>query len=80
VCQAIPRRILQVDGARLEVEFDGARAWVEACALPDLAVGQYVIVHAGQARVGEQVSGCVLSVGMWWSGVPTPARPKGWAS
>ena len=49
MCQAIPRRIPQVDGARLEVEFDGARAWVEACALPDLAVGQYVIVHAGQA-------------------------------
>jgi hydrogenase expression/formation protein HypC len=49
VCQAIPRRILQVDGPRLEVDLDGARAWIDAYALPDLAVGQYVIVHAGQA-------------------------------
>jgi hydrogenase expression/formation protein HypC len=49
MCQAIPRRILQVDGARLEVDLDGTRAWVEAHTLPDLVVGQYVIVHAGQA-------------------------------
>ena len=49
MCQAIPRRILQIDGPRLEVDLDGTRAWVGAHALPDLAVGQYVIVHAGQA-------------------------------
>jgi hydrogenase expression/formation protein HypC len=49
VCQAIPRRILHVDGPRLEVDLDGVGAWVEAWALPDLKVGQYVIVHAGQA-------------------------------
>jgi hydrogenase expression/formation protein HypC len=55
VCQAIPRRVLQVDGPRLEVDVDGARAWVEAHALPDPAVGEYVIVHAGQAleRISE---------------------------
>jgi hypothetical protein len=33
----MPRRILRVDGERLEVDLDGARAWVGAHALPDLA-------------------------------------------
>ena len=49
MCQAIPRKVLQVDGERVEVDYDGRPMWVNAAAVPDLAVGEYVVVYAGQA-------------------------------
>jgi hydrogenase expression/formation protein HypC len=49
MCQAIPRRVLQTNSLRVQVDYDGQPTWVEARALPDLAVGEYVIVYAGQA-------------------------------
>ena len=49
MCQAIPRRVLRVDGRRAEVDYDGQPTWVEATALPGLMVGEYVVVYAGQA-------------------------------
>jgi hydrogenase expression/formation protein HypC len=49
MCQAIPRRVLQVDGAGVQVDYDGQPTWVHAVALPDLTVGEYVVVYAGQA-------------------------------
>ena len=49
MCQAIPRKVLRVDGARAEVDLDGKPTWVEIAALPDVTVGEYVIVYAGQA-------------------------------
>jgi hydrogenase expression/formation protein HypC len=49
MCQAIPRRVLQTDADRVQVDYDGRPTWVEAQALSDLAVGEYVVVYAGQA-------------------------------
>ena len=49
MCQAIPRRVLRTDGSRAEVDYDGVPTWVEAGGLADLAVGEYVVVYAGQA-------------------------------
>ena len=49
MCQAIPRQVLQVDGARAEVDYDGVPTWVEAAGVADLQVGEYVVVYAGQA-------------------------------
>lgn len=49
MCQAIPRRVLNVQPGRLEVDYDGAPRWVTAHGLADLAVGDYVLVYAGQA-------------------------------
>lgn len=49
MCQAIPRRVLAVEPERLEVDFDGTARWVAAHGLPDVAVGDYVVVYAGQA-------------------------------
>ncbi len=49
MCQAIPRRVLRVDEQRIEVDYDGRPTWISALALPDLQVGEYVIVYAGQA-------------------------------
>ena len=49
MCQAVPRRVLQVDGARAEVDYDGVPTWIEAAGVADLQVGEYVVVYAGQA-------------------------------
>ena len=49
MCQAIPRRILAIEPGRLQVDYDGSSRWVEAHGLPELAVGDYVVVYAGQA-------------------------------
>jgi hydrogenase expression/formation protein HypC len=49
MCQAIPRQVLQVDGSRAEVDYDGVATWVTAAGVADLQVGEYVVVYAGQA-------------------------------
>ena len=49
MCQAIPRRILSIERERLQVDYDGNPRWVAAHGLPDLEVGDYVVVYAGQA-------------------------------
>lgn len=49
MCQAIPRRILAIEPERLQVDYDGSPRWVAAHGLPELALGDYVIVYAGQA-------------------------------
>ena len=54
MCLALPRRVLRAEGDRVEVEWDDCPLWVLAAGFPDLVVGDYVIVHAGQ--VLERVS------------------------
>ena len=49
MCQAIPRRVLQVADGRAEVLYDGVPTWVAASGIPDLTVGEYLVVYAGQA-------------------------------
>ena len=49
MCQAIPREVVDVGEGRAEVMIDGCPTWVLTQALPDLRVGEYVLVYAGQA-------------------------------
>ena len=49
MCQAIPRKVLQVAEGRAEVLYDGKPQWVAVHDIPDLAIGEYLIVYAGQA-------------------------------
>lgn len=49
MCQAIPRPVLEVTPERARVLVDGAEAWVDRRAVPELAVGDYVVVYAGAA-------------------------------
>ena len=49
MCQAIPRPVLQVSGDRAEVLYDGVPTWVSVQGIPDLEVGEYVVVYAGHA-------------------------------
>ncbi len=49
MCQAIPRRVLQVGEGRAEVDYDDEPTWVAVHGIPDLTVGEYLVVYAGQA-------------------------------
>ncbi|MDP9365330.1 MAG: HypC/HybG/HupF family hydrogenase formation chaperone [Chloroflexota bacterium] len=49
MCQAIPRRVLQVGDGRAEVDDDDGPTWVAVHGIPDLTVGEYLVVYAGQA-------------------------------
>jgi hydrogenase expression/formation protein HypC len=49
MCQAIPHRVLELDGDRLLVDDDDKPAWVHGEGLSEVQVGDYVIVYAGQA-------------------------------
>jgi len=48
MCQAIPRKILHVAEGKVEVLYDGEPRWVAVYGIPDLAVGEYVVVYAAQ--------------------------------
>ena len=48
MCLAMPRRVLRIDDERAEIDWEGEPIWVATGGTPDLAVGDYVLVHAGQ--------------------------------
>ncbi len=49
MCQAIPRKVLQVtDTEQIEILYEGIPRWVVVHGIPDLAVGEYVVVYADQ--------------------------------
>lgn len=50
MCQAVPRRVLEVSPGSVRAEIDGEPRWVRAAAhLDDVKVGDYVVVYAGVA-------------------------------
>jgi len=49
MCLAIPALVLSIDGDFAQVDFGDARRKVCVTLLPDLKVGEYVIVHTGYA-------------------------------
>jgi hydrogenase expression/formation protein HypC len=49
MCLAVPGQILAVDGNSARVDFSGVERMVHVDLLPDLRVGEYVLVHAGFA-------------------------------
>ncbi len=49
MCLAIPMRIVEIDGFLAVAEVDGVRREARLDLLPEVAVGDYVLVHAGLA-------------------------------
>lgn len=49
MCLAIPMKVVSISGPLAEVEEAGVRRQVRVDLIEDLAVGDYVIVHAGIA-------------------------------
>jgi hydrogenase expression/formation protein HypC len=49
MCLAVPAQVLSIDGDFAQVDFGGASKKVCITLLPELEVGEYVIVHTGYA-------------------------------
>jgi len=49
MCLSIPARILERDGSRGTVDFDGLRSTVNLSMVPAANPGDYVLIHAGMA-------------------------------
>lgn len=49
MCLAIPGKILEIEGATARVDFGGVTREADLSVMPDAAVGDYVLVHAGFA-------------------------------
>lgn len=49
MCLAVPARIVEIEGSRARVDMAGVVRDASLMMLPDAAVGDYVILHAGFA-------------------------------
>ncbi len=49
MCLAIPMQIVEIDGLKAVAEVDGVRREARLDLLPEAAVGDYILVHAGLA-------------------------------
>ncbi|MEM4735524.1 MAG: HypC/HybG/HupF family hydrogenase formation chaperone [Candidatus Thorarchaeota archaeon] len=49
MCLAIPGLVTEIDGEFAEVDFGGVRKRVCVTLVPEVRVGEYVIVHTGYA-------------------------------
>lgn len=58
MCLAVPGCVIELRGDRALVEFQGNRAEVSCVLTPEVAVGDWVLVHAGFAiaQVDEQAA------------------------
>ncbi len=56
MCLAIPMKVTEVEGAFGKVDIEGVKRKVSFQLLPDVQVGDYVLVHAGFAieRINEE--------------------------
>ena len=58
MCIAVPMRVIGIDGSLGLVEVGGVRREVGLHLVPDVKIGEYVIVHAGFAiqRLDEEMA------------------------
>jgi len=49
MCLAIPMRLIEIDGACGVAEVDGVTRQVRLDLLPEVALGDYILIHAGLA-------------------------------
>ena len=49
MCLAIPAKVIEIDGTRARVDAAGNVREAELTLLPDVKVGEYVLLHAGFA-------------------------------
>ena len=49
MCLAVPMKVERIEGFRAQVESAGVTMTVDVSMVPEIKVGEYVIVHAGFA-------------------------------
>jgi hydrogenase expression/formation protein HypC len=65
MCLAIPGKVLEIEGHKAKVDFDGVQKNVVIALLPKLTVGKYVIVHAGYAIQELDEEEAMESIQQW---------------
>lgn len=58
MCLAVPMKVLSIEGSEGRADLNGVRRTVMLDLVPEVAVGDYVIVHAGYAieRLDEEAA------------------------
>ncbi len=49
MCLAVPARVMKIDGTMADVELGGVTTTASVLFTPDVAIGDYVVMHAGYA-------------------------------
>mgnify|MGYP001404123558 FL=1 len=49
MCLAVPGEVVKIDGIKGEVSFSGAIRTADLSLVPEVKIGDYVLVHAGCA-------------------------------
>ncbi len=49
MCLAIPAKVIEIDGTKARVDMAGNVTCADLTLLPDVGVGEYVLLHAGFA-------------------------------
>lgn len=64
MCLAVPRKVLRVDGERVQIEWEGGPLWVLVSDALAIVPGEYVLVHAGQVldRVSAEEAEQILAL------------------
>lgn len=64
MCLAIPMKIIDIDGAVATAEVDGVTRQARLDLLPEVALGDYVLIHAGLAiaRVDPEDAAATLDL------------------
>jgi hydrogenase expression/formation protein HypC len=77
MCLAVPAKIIELNQSRAKVEVGGITRDASTALLPDAAVGDYVLIHAGFAitLVDEQEARGTLSLFDEMSAAQSPADP-----
>ena len=65
MCLAIPGKILSIEESKALVDFDGIRKKVIIALVPNVQVGNYVIVHAGYAIETIDEAAAIESLQIW---------------
>ena len=58
MCLAVPGRVVELSGSEVKVDMLGNRLWARADLVPNLEIGDYVLIHAGFVlqKVDEQAA------------------------
>jgi len=47
MCLAVPGHVVEVSGSKVKVDLLGNQLWARADLVPDIELGDYVLIHAG---------------------------------
>lgn len=65
MCLAIPGKILELDGIKAKVDFDGIIQEIVVALIQNPEVGKYVVVHAGYAIEQMEEKDALDAIEQW---------------